>query len=350
MGTSLPRYLDIKVHQSVLQQCYNEITILGAYSRSHPSIVFDREKRDKPFNWQRPTARIINESNNRSRLLIECFPGHDHVAHYAEIIATYLKIRQQEGGVQLTPSSSVSYHAPSCSDTQAALRLTNLAHLPPEVDTVVLGLVHRLGRLTGAAQDWTGVGGAFGWRIRQFHGRNVAFVGFRPSFWGDIAGEVVHHLARQGVREVLYFGKLGSVRPGVRPNTWLATGQQSTITVQNQVVEWENVLHASVQRMASDCTLTGHHVTLGSVLDETKDWLARLPACIDFVDPEVGMMAQAAVRSGVRFGYLHIISDNVAAKFDEDLSNERMQGVLSRRAKLYHIVQDVLGHHLSKQS
>lgn len=55
------------------------------------------------------------------------------------------------------------------------------------------------------------------------------------------------------------------------------------------------------------------------------------------------MMAQAGVKSRIRFGYLHIISDNVAEKYEEDLSNERMQSVLSRRSKLYDVVQRCVG-------
>lgn len=82
------------------------------------------------------------------------------------------------------------------------------------------------------------------------------------------------------------------------------------------------------------------------MLHETRDWLATLPNSVDFVDPEVGMMAQAGVKSRIRFGYLHITSDNVAEKYEEDLSNERMQSVLSRRSKLYDVVQDVLGNYL----
>lgn len=339
MGTSLPRYLRMKVHQTILERPYDEIVVIGAYSRSHPSIIFQGEKRDKPFNWQRPTARVADD-----RLYIECFPGYDHVEHYAEIVATYLGIQQREGISRLTPPSKVTFNSASCSDTQSALEASNLGELPSGVHTVVLGLVHRLERLTGPA-DWQG-DGCFGWVLRRFNGRNVAFVGFRPSFWGDIAGEIVHYLgSRLGVREVLYFGKLGSVKKNVRPNTWLATGTQSR--VRNQIVEWENVLDTSVNGLAGNYTLAGNHITLGSVLHETKDWLATLPESVDFVDPEVGMMAQAAVKTGIRFGYLHIISDNVAEKYEEDLSNERMRGVLSRRSKLYDVVQDVLGHYLS---
>jgi hypothetical protein len=340
MGESLPKYLGMKVHQAVLQREYDKITVVGAHTRSHPSVIFDGEKRDKPFNWQRPTARVDNKN-----LVVECFPGYDHVEHYAEIIATYLGIQQRRANV-LTPASRVSFIAPSCSDTQNALKATNLRALPDEVDTVVLGLVHRLEKLTGTA-DWTG-NGCFGWVVRRFNDRHVAFVGFRPSFWGDIAGEVVHHLAsfRPRVREVLYFGKLGSVRKGVKPNTWLATGGRSH--VRGQTVEWENVLEPSVTRLASEYFIVGNHTTLGSVLHETKDWLAALPESVDFVDPEVGMMAQAAVRSGIRFGYLHMVSDNVAEKYAEDLSNERMQSVLRRRSRLYGVVQDVLTYHLQQ--
>jgi pantothenate kinase type III len=58
-------------------------------------------------------------------------------------------------------------------------------------------------------------------------------------------------------------------------------------------------------------------------------------------------MAQAAVRSGVVFGYLHIISDNVAEKYEEDLSNERLASALAYRSKLF---GDVLERHFSSGS
>ena len=74
--------------------------------------------------------------------------------------------------------------------------------------------------------------------------------------------------------------------------------------------------------------MVGGHVTLGSVMHETKEWLGKLPTSVDFMEPEIGMMAQAALRSAISFGYLHIISDNLAEKYLEDLSNEREESVL----------------------
>ncbi|KAE9963290.1 hypothetical protein EG328_011516 [Venturia inaequalis] len=252
MGTSLPRYLEMKMHQALRERCYDRIVVTGAYARTAPlEEVFQGEKTDKDFNWQRPTALLVGKE-----LHIRCFPGNDHV-------------------------------------------------------------------------------------VRKFNDRLVAFVGCRPSFWGDIAGEIVHYLAAsKRISEVLYFGKLGSVKKGIRPNNYLATGSSSYVS--GQLVMWQNALEPSVNLVAPEHTIFGTHITLGSVLHETRDWLGELPASVDFVDPEIGMMAQAAVRSGIGVSYLHIISDNVAEKYHEDLSNERKKSVLVGRSSLYEVVQDVL--------
>ncbi|KAF7535759.1 hypothetical protein G7054_g5118 [Neopestalotiopsis clavispora] len=319
MGTSLPRYLEMKVHQAVLEGVYNGITVIGLHNRSPPSIIFDGEKQGKPFNWQRPTAQVID-----NHLYIECFPGQDHIEHYAEIISTYLGIRQRLGDV-LTPPSKVTYRPSTIPEIRHALHATNLRDFPMNIDTVVLGHIDRMETL------WRAPGGIS--RVP-------------PLLLGRPGREVVNYLAsRCGAREIIYQGKLGGVKRGVQPNSWLATGNRSY--VRGRVVKWDNLLAESVAAAGQAATIVGTHMTLSSVLHETKDWLASLPSDVDFVDPEIGMMALAAERNRVRFGYLHVISDNVAEKYTEDLSNERMDSVLARRAKLYEVVTDVLGHYLN---
>jgi hypothetical protein len=233
----------------------------------------------------------------------------------------------------------------SCSDVRSALESTNLPLFPgADVDTVVLGLVWHLPRLT-AGQTWSG-SGPWQWIIRTFGARKVAFLGFRPAFWGFISGEVVHYLSSKfnSIEQVIYLGKLGVLKPGVRPNAFLATG--STSLVHGRTVQWSNVLASSVARVGRDHVLVGAHVTLGSVLHETKAWHAGLVDTIDFVDPEIGMMSQAAVRSRVGFGYLHMITDNLGEKYDEDLSNERVERVVAERARLHGVVEDVMENYL----
>ncbi|KAK5655264.1 hypothetical protein OQA88_5831 [Cercophora sp. LCS_1] len=340
MGASLLRYLAIKVHQSVLTQSYARIVIIGAYTRySASSIPFNLEKTDKPFNWERPTARHDITTNT---LYIECFPGLDHLSHYAEIISTYLALLNRP---DLTSPALVSYIPTSPGDTHAALRQTNLVDFPGEgVDTVILGLVWHLPSLT-ETQKWEGAG-PWQWIVRTFPGgRKVAFLGFKPAFWGCISGEVIHFLTSRfrEIREVVYLGKLGTLVPGLAPNRWLATGEESLVN--GATVRWTNCLEGVLGDKKRECVVSGRHVTLGSVLHETREWYDGMKDRADFVDPEIGMMAQAAVRSGVGYGYLHMVTDNLGRKYEEDLSNEREVGVLKGREKLHRVVEEVLGEY-----
>ena len=82
---------------------------------------------------------------------------------------------------------------------------------------------------------------------------------------------------------------------------------------------------------------------MASVLDETKEWLASAEKEYDFVDPEIGQMAKAAEEGGAEYGYLHIVSDNLAKKYERDLSNERCGDVVRGRKSLMGEIQDVLG-------
>jgi hypothetical protein len=60
----LMEYLRIKVHHLVDEQDWSHIVVAGSYDRT--GIISTKEKNDKLFNWQRPTARV---GDNR------CFPG-----------------------------------------------------------------------------------------------------------------------------------------------------------------------------------------------------------------------------------------------------------------------------------
>ena len=100
---------------------------------------------------------------------------------------------------------------------------------------------------------------------------------------------------------------------------------------------------------ARECTVVGRHATLGSVLHETREWYEGMKDRAEFVDPEIGMMARAAVRSGVGFGYLHMVTDNLGRKYEEDLSNEREEGVLKRRERLHRVVEEVVGQYLREE-
>jgi hypothetical protein len=79
----------------------------------------------------------------------------DHVLHYAELCATHSNLALSSGTSPelITPASRITYIPIEAGDTIRALSWTNLVSLP-FADTVVLGLVHRLGKLTGNPGHW----------------------------------------------------------------------------------------------------------------------------------------------------------------------------------------------------
>jgi len=81
--------------------------------------------------------------------------------------------------------------------------------------------------------------------------------------------------------------------------------------------------------------VSGRHITLPSVLQETTAWRDDHSGCFEFVDPEIGNLAAGVASGGASFSYLHIVSDNLSRNYTHDLSNERDAVVLARRADAY---------------
>lgn len=90
MGQSLSEYLRMKVHPLIHNTHWSRIKVKGEHQRD-PSVVriSSLEKKDKPFNWQRPTASVVGTKT----LQLHYFPGTDYVQHYAAILATYLSLK-----------------------------------------------------------------------------------------------------------------------------------------------------------------------------------------------------------------------------------------------------------------
>jgi len=329
MGSSLPEYLRMKVHPIIQNESWSKILMIGQHQRDSSIVrISPIEKCDKPFNWERPTASLVDSQT----LQIHCFPGVDYVRHYAAIIATYLSLKGRD-------PNAVLYTPPSQQECMQPILKSNLAEMG-RVDIVKVGYVHGLERWTEGSWDGSDSSHLFSWKKSiSKRGYSIAFLGCRVSFWGDIAGNIVRALQRlNGAQCVIYVGKLGSLRAEHTPNQCLATGCQSVVW--NELFTWANPLESSLKMSPS--VAYGVHYTLASVLDETKDWLLSISKGHDFVDPEIGHMAKASLEGGTEFGYLHIVSDNLAQKYKHDLSNERLIDVLQGRKRLVLEIQESL--------
>ncbi|CBF79240.1 predicted protein [Aspergillus nidulans FGSC A4] len=103
---------------------------------------------------------------------------------------------------------------------------------------------------------------------------------------------------------------------------------------------WPNVLDEVTK--TRDLVVKGKHFSLSTVLDKSQEWLKAHGGQFDFVDSDNGHMGIAAKECGVRYGYLHIISDNLAKKYAYELSNERLQKVQMGRKRLIREMKEVL--------
>lgn len=321
MGSALLPYLELKVHHLIVRRDWKKIVVLGEYDRS--SIVARCEKADKPFNWHRPTAEIVGD-----HLLIKCFPGTDYVYHYALLISTYLLLAGRFW-------DQVFLELPDTHTCDRAFDDLSLDIAPNGVVVVGWGVTY-----LGGASGWQ-IGSHSAWKIVDTQTSSVSLLGFLPSIWGDIAGRVVTKLAQLGARHVVYIGKVGTLDPSIEPNSRLATGTQSLHC--GEPIEWFDFFNGETRH--NPMVVTGTHVTSPTTLLETRKWLHTHRA-YTFVDPEIGPMGRAAAEMGISYGYLHIVSNNLACEHPENLANERLPQVKHRRRLLLDAAWRIIGRRL----
>ncbi|KAJ8070812.1 hypothetical protein OCU04_001174 [Sclerotinia nivalis] len=331
MGASLIPYLNMKVHHLIPSRRWKEIEVTGHHTRSTPAIIYNKEKNDKSFNTQRPTATILAGD----KLRINCFPGRDYVKHYANIIATHLAIEGRDLEI-------VKVVLPAEEEGYEVFLNSNLRGLETEkTNLVIVGSFPE--DILRSSEPWSGGENAdelFSWQtITRPNGFKATILKCRVSFWGDLAGQLVRCLREicgASLQYVIYVGKLGTLAKEHKPNLTLATGSSSY--VRGEFIEWENPISerilGKVQR--------GVHFTSASVLDEDQVWFEKLREKFCWVDPEIGHMAFAAREMKIRFGYLHIVSNNLAGKFEYDLGNEREVMVLRNRGLMNEWIERIL--------
>lgn len=329
MGQSLQDYVRHKIHQDIRNHNWSKILVRGLYTRKAPATPADNEKGDKRFNWHRPTAEILDNDI----IALNCFPGVDYVQHYAGLVATYLAANGKD-------SSIVQCILPTESDCLEPFIGSNLRDMG-NVDIVVLGYISHLTRFV--AGSWEGrenEDSIFGWKKHVLsNGQVVAFLGCMPSFWGDISRYLVRALQQlNNVKCVIYVGKAGSLNENDRPNEIISTGNKSHIG--SRIVQWTNVL--AQPSTISSKILNGDHVNVNSPLCETLDWLQQWKQRCRWVDCEVGHMGEISNAGGTAFGYLHVVSDNVARPNFYNLSNEQLDAVVQHREMLFRELEIVL--------
>lgn len=326
MGSSLIRYLALKVHPVIRDLGISSVNVMPLYDRV--TGISPEEKPRKLFNFIRPTAIRRDESSVELR----CFPGKDYLFHFGNVVASYVSNTNRFVAVRCV--------VPGVIKCWEAIRETGIADIPSG-RVAIMGYVEGLDGMSPDSK-WSGLGG-FRWKRFCHSVPECYLIGCRHTYWGEIAGRVVTLLAEKGYQYVIYSGKLGSLDDDDEPNRILATSSCSILPDGRQV-EWENLFEGN----ASSALRGGGHVTVPSVLQETVGWRESVRSTARFVDPEIGHMALAAQEANIAFSILHIVSDNLSRKFAHDLSNERLEKVRSSRRTLYTEIRRVISATLSR--
>ncbi|WP_330230567.1 hypothetical protein OHA40_32220 [Nocardia sp. NBC_00508] len=313
MGEQLHRYVLPKVPELDLR----DVQAIKVYGSPSLALLLNAKPLDsKLFNWRRPEFIRLGG-------FLHCVasPGRDYTWHYAKLIATAGLIRGQQRPVVLTQPRR--YEVERFIDRWLPLSL-------PDADLVILGYVQHLFRQEAESVPWTHCHG-FGWKRIEVAGATVLLLGCEFSYWGDLSGSLTAAILRRGITSwVMYVGKLGALDPSLAPNQWLATGQSSV--VDGVPFGWQGRLQyvRPTGRTLRDIC----HVTMPSVIDETREWAVEASQSSQVVDPEIGHMGRAAVKAGASFDYLHLVTDNLVKDFGQGLYDERLKRVASQRKSL----------------
>jgi len=328
MGEYLERYVSMKMHHLIRinHECFSRVRVIGSYDRS--IHVSKDEKNDKRFNFKRPTVFVDGDI-----LYLCCFPSHDYVRHYANLVATYFHILGEKKIVSsIHTSDAVIYDTFSLSNIQSV----------PNADIVLYGNVDHIGIFE--EKEWQGEGDFF-WKLGEIGKRKVLLLGCAFSIWGDAGYFLIRTLAKHlSFSTFVYIGKLGSLDSNLPANQFLATGSKSFVL--GKSIQWKNLFQDTSKN--AENVIIGNHITCSSVIEETKVALKQFQKLGSFIDPEIGHMARACNEENKQFSYLHVISDNVAFPREENLSNERDLDIPQKRKRLFLQIGEIITKTIEK--
>lgn len=360
-GRKLIDYLEPKIHHLLKRDSWKRVFVVGCYARGGKNIPSHSERRGRGFNWQRPTAEIIDDDTIR----INCFPSENYVRHHAGLISRYFKL---QGSKRPPPTIFISLWSDhldeplgdialrnnylpqldaSQSDAYQVFCNSNLSELG-ETDIVILGYLDTCpDRVIEKNPFFQRIkindeGKMFSWhKYTTRNGTTVAYLGCAHALWGQCVGHLVSRLKELcRVEHIVYVGKAGSLDDAIPSNEYLATGDLCDVDA--SLKEGFRTLKMNGINFSSDSVQTGGLVTVASPLCEDENWFQRCKGEYRWVDCETAYMAFAAHAYGVDFAYLHVVSDNLGKQYSENLANEDDEVVQKKRAKLFEDIDRLL--------
>lgn len=338
MGPALPRYVAQRVNEVALEfaRAHNfDVTVEGVYPVHARAIWPDldyfpipQQGRGKWGNSVRSTY-AVDLNGDVGRVRVFCPPGRDYNLHHGELIQSALGPNHRVREV---------IHFPSVDSS--VLKWTGLER--GRFDTaVVVGYAEQLATILTTFPDVSNLGTTgnsyyMATRLRFRSGRSVTFLAFRFSFWGSMARRLAAGLASNGLTELYYCGKLGTMgndAPYQRlytPSAYYSLYggvMTETRTPKNPLLSWRSGLDS------------GGHLSVPTMMRETRTLIDR--ACsneIQTIDNEITEFAAGLSEAETDCGFsaLHFATDRPHGRSDlsterHDLTSARLPG--ERRAR-----------------
>ena len=301
----------------------------------------------KPFNSIRPEYWLCKNADGRRGLVLAVTPGEDYIRHYGAILRHAMWNRSVHGEEMLA-----IYRYP-----RAEQSIAGWTHLPTaklaEGGIVTLGYVEPL--VDGAKEAGLSVRRTFDntyyslFQVSRKKEPLFQVLGCKYSYWGSISYHLTSALYAAGVREILYFGKLGSMTSDDDLYSRVFSPSGFALMRHDRVEVTVDLPTPPLLRRFPELD-TGLHVSVPTVLEE--DYLQRQVATdhgAASIDNEISQMARAAAVYGGDFSAAHFATDYVRtpgernAPTSHDLASNR--GALEsnrKRAIQQSIVQHVL--------
>lgn len=358
---AIERNIDISVHG-----CYSgwindfihhyEFTLVGEpLVRSYDSHY----TRPKQYNCYRPVVFEVTRKDGRSEVIVMVFPSHEYVQQYAELVATYVAIKN-ERRARTYGKPIKCRHYPTMENTLAdwsGLK-SGLAKLDSEPSVAIMGeiplLLSCLEKLDFSHPlpvVSVGIDDIFGLHILEdrHRERRLYLLGAKHSYWGSAAGQIAACLAEAGAKHIIYAAKAGTfistqkIHKIFMPNNYLLLCENPSDPGAPDLDSF--VVESPIRDLRGFMNeiRTGWHLTVPTVVGETQQQREKYASYgPTTIDNEISFIARAISRINhedgrrVDFTPLHFITDYL---YEPSESKALTAGDLSVKSKQYYDIK-----------
>ena len=177
----------------------------------------------------------------------------------------------------------------------------------------------------------------------QINGKKIKLLGVKYSFWGNLSAKIVNRIINLGAKEVIYFGKMGTMLNPEDIYKKLYSPTKYSVVYHDKLVCVIDGLENSLVKLFPELE-SGMHTSVPTILEEDfiqRDLLDSLNS--NSIDNEISQIAYTIkkfnddYRRGVKYSCIHFPTDYIRhiekaeILTDHDLSNNRTFVALEKK-------------------